>query len=500
MMAWQGNQGSGAKPMRLALLLVGAAGLGQLAACDFQRPTSAVLGYEFDEQSCTDGIDNDQDGFVDCNDPDCVLYSPVCGERVPLVPPRKYTTLQEESTLWLCSDHVDNDVDGQFDCGDHACQGIAEACCQREFLPACLGTYAATYDCNGKSCTCMDVGCMDGIDNDKNGFTDCSDYACRKNVFVSVCVEEDDKACGDGKDNDGDGFTDCSDNDCATMGPCVETGAECGNGQDDDGDGRVDCSDQDCAGEAICKKPEDTLEACKDGIDNDGNDFVDCNDFSCSKSKDQEILDWCAQAVSTSEHSLAECSDGIDNDGNKYKDCNDWSCTKEANGASAEAVAWCTEKLENTKERCTDGVDNDANGYIDCDDFSCGEFLSESVLAACSEAKKKNFPDCVAKLEAAGCAFNGDEGTQELCWDGCDNDCDGYTDCDDYSCRESKSLATRQACQESLGATDVDAVARCKDGEDNDMDGFVDCADWDCYYNPRIQQQGTCKDAVAVCE
>jgi hypothetical protein len=52
--------------------------------------------------------------------------------------------------------------------------------------------------------------CSDGIDNDKDGSTDCDDSDCTTSV---VCQPETD--CGDGVDNDQDGSTDCEDSDCS---------------------------------------------------------------------------------------------------------------------------------------------------------------------------------------------------------------------------------------------------------------------------------------------
>ncbi len=58
-----------------------------------------------------------------------------------------------------------------------------------------------------------------------------------------------------------------------------------------------------------------------------------------------------------------------------------------------------------------------------------------------------------------------------------DNDQNGFTDCDDFSCAE--------ACHESIGTME-EANVKCSDGTDNDLDGFVDCTDWDCSWNPLV--------------
>ncbi len=49
---------------------------------------------------CNDGIDNDGDGFIDCDDDDCA---------------------SEPSCVEICNDGIDNDGDGFIDCDDNDC-------------------------------------------------------------------------------------------------------------------------------------------------------------------------------------------------------------------------------------------------------------------------------------------------------------------------------------------------------------------------------------------
>ncbi|HPB98257.1 MAG TPA: hypothetical protein PKW66_20225, partial [Polyangiaceae bacterium] len=277
-----------------------------LASCDFKRPPYAVLGHEIGDINCHDGLDNDGDGLIDCEDPDCIYESTWCGEFIPLVEEdyepepdlrlvRRYCRMKlpdgadnpyydikkcksaGKAILAVCHDSIDNDFDGQFDCGDKGCSNIQENCCAKEFT---------------------NETCSDGIDNDQNGFTDCQDFSCRHGLYVTVCVENTDALCSDGIDNDGDGKTDCKDSNCQGTAYCKgkdpeNTDAKCSDGIDNDGDGRIDCVDKDCQALDICKpdgRAEDTLETCSDWIDNDGNGYRDCADNSCRYSKDPAIL------------------------------------------------------------------------------------------------------------------------------------------------------------------------------------------------------------------
>jgi len=88
---------------------------------------SACEGGGSGGEVCDDGIDNDGDGYIDCDDFDC----PPCdgGE--------------------VCDDGIDNDGDGYIDCDDFDC-------------PPCDGGEV----------------CDDGIDNDGDGYIDCDDFDC----------------------------------------------------------------------------------------------------------------------------------------------------------------------------------------------------------------------------------------------------------------------------------------------------------------------------------
>jgi hypothetical protein len=62
-------------------------------------------------ENCTDGIDNDVDGAIDCRDGDCA-NDPACVTGCTPVREGKGRT---------CSDGKDNDCDGLVDCADPDC-------------------------------------------------------------------------------------------------------------------------------------------------------------------------------------------------------------------------------------------------------------------------------------------------------------------------------------------------------------------------------------------
>jgi hypothetical protein len=87
---------------------------------------------------CDNAIDDDLDGFVDCNDPDCAA-DPLCAPAED------------------CSNAIDDDLDGFTDCNDPDCAAD----------PLC----APAEDCSN------------AIDDDLDGFTDCNDPDCAADPF-----------------------------------------------------------------------------------------------------------------------------------------------------------------------------------------------------------------------------------------------------------------------------------------------------------------------------
>lgn len=148
--------------------------------------------------------------------------------------------------------------------------------------------------------------------------------------------------CVNKLDDDGNGLTDCLDPVCKELEVCKakvpdsipilreDTPDKCRNSKDDDGDGLVDCADPDCAIFQVCDSisppilpTEDTWETCHDKLDNDKDGFIDCADPSCQKN----VIDCTAPIPPVPlENSLALCTDKIDNDADGKTDCADPDC------------------------------------------------------------------------------------------------------------------------------------------------------------------------------
>jgi len=246
---------------------------------------------------CDNGVDDDGDGDVDCDDADCAF-------QPPCLPPE------------ICANGVDDDGDGKVDCADVECSGTA----------SCVGS-----DCVvNVSLGVLDRGAVVVGGFDTNLATDDNDASCggpdgpevvfsfdlstSANVGLSLDQSGDHVVALTAEAGPGT-WCDSAELDCLDPGgsgrsahttylglPAARyfvlvdavTGDRTGIGTvelavydplfelcddevDDDGDGDVDCADSDCVADPICL-PE---VACHDDLDNDGDDQVDCADFDC---------------------------------------------------------------------------------------------------------------------------------------------------------------------------------------------------------------------------
>ena len=173
---------------------------------------SCTYPLEGNDEICTNNLDDDADGFVDCADLDCA-EAEVCqqpGEEV-------------------CTNGLDDDADQSVDCADSDCTE-AEVC------------QAPEPD--------LEV-CTNNLDDDADGFVDCSDLDCAE---AEVCQQPGEEVCTNGLDDDADQSVDCADSDCSEAETCQLPAVEiCYDGLDNDADLFVDCADSECASAGVCQ-------------------------------------------------------------------------------------------------------------------------------------------------------------------------------------------------------------------------------------------------------
>lgn len=283
-------------------------------------------------------------------------------------------------------------------------------------------------------------------------------------------------ACSDNVDNDCDGHTDCNDFDCCDH---VSCGVDTACGRRDGGTPPGVA----CEGPSV---PENTPDLCSDGCSNDhATDlFADCNDFDCCAHRTDCPLDTaCGRngpppnacpGDPVPEFTLPRCMDGCSNDHsnlsepNLHADCNDRNCCWIRHTAAERGEAppcgsqtWCETEWfgppsgavlcpdlnasptrENSYEFCSDGCDNNRNNFQDCNEFGCCAAIAAAVAAgvegavACAAGTK-----CADEWTLRDPLCDGDDGTGpareetlEQCSNDCDDDRDGYADCDEGDC------------------------------------------------------------------
>jgi hypothetical protein len=225
-------------------------GLIEISACDVFSVTLTGLDPEVEPPgpSCSDGLDNDGDGWIDLQDPGC--------EDDP------ETSEDDGFGTNECNDGIDNDGDGLIDSQDQDCGSAAGDDEGQPSVPPC----------------------SDGVDNDDDGWVDLDDPGCEDDPLGGNEFSFSSLACSDGTDNDGDGLADAEDPDCEDGYDDSEelVLAACEDGLDNDGDSWVDGDDPGCDSPTDENEGNAGTTECNDGLDNDGDGYLDSADPECA--------------------------------------------------------------------------------------------------------------------------------------------------------------------------------------------------------------------------
>jgi hypothetical protein len=276
------------------------------------------------DEVCDNGIDDDCDGFVDGDDPDCLVCTDADGDGYAIegggcgavdcddADPNVNPGADE-----VCDNGIDDDCDGLIDANDDDC-----ACTDSDGgLNYVVAGYVTGIGLNGYPQTKYDVcetgGAYAGYLKEFycNGTTPWPYYYdCPLGCTDGACTPE---TCTDA---DEDGFAveggACGPVDCDDGNPDVNPGADevCDNGIDDDCDGSVDADDPDClvctdadgdgyaveggaCGPVDCDDADPDVnpaaaEVCDNEIDDNCNGLIDADDPICSGAVNIVVVGW----------------------------------------------------------------------------------------------------------------------------------------------------------------------------------------------------------------
>ena len=148
-----------------------------IGECNFSNNKNAVLlSQGCTDEDCTDGIDNDGDGFIDCADSDCkpvinnvTTIAPTCANRTS-----GQITINATSTGTLTysinqiASYQSSNIFSNLMVGSYIIRVKNNSGCITEYI-----NNPVVLDID----TCLEI-CNDGIDNDGDGLIDCDDPNC----------------------------------------------------------------------------------------------------------------------------------------------------------------------------------------------------------------------------------------------------------------------------------------------------------------------------------
>ncbi|MGR3309426.1 MAG: S8 family serine peptidase [Candidatus Brocadiales bacterium] len=440
---------------------------------------------------CNDSVDNDCDGFVDCNDPDCC---DVCVPETPIV----------------CNQTVNGTLNPSV------CRSIVKGSLY----------FADRYSFSASAGQVVGISLTSpGDQNDLGGF---DTYLYLIGPDGSVIDEDDDS--GDGQNSQipsGRCFRSLSESGIYTIEVTsfasnatgnytlsLNCNEECTNGIDDDGDGLVDCDDPDCGCDIACVSPplidigqtvSDTLSPsiCW-SIGRGCLYFADRYSFSASAGQVVGIsltspgalnslgwFDTYLYLIGPGGSVIDENDDGGSNFNSRIPPGSGFRTLSESGTYIIEVTSFAANANGNyilsliDREDCTNGIDDDGDGFVDCADLDCPPCATTTTVTISSTTTSTTNPStATTRTVVSTITTTTTFTTTTTCTTYCkDADGDGYGNPNDtiQDCAQSSDYVPDCSdCDDTNPAVNPGATELCNDGIDNDCDTLADCNNPNC--------------------
>ena len=409
----------------------------EAGVCDMYPGNGAV------ESNCSDGVDNDGDGLIDCDDNNCsgfpgctctATQALSCGATIT----GSNSGGPSDNNTYSCANWNNTGPEAVYAITP-AQSGVASV--TMSGLSAALDLFVTTGGAGSCDPTgCLDVGGIEGTGDETVTWT-----ATGGTTYYLVA---------DGYQGATSSFSLTAN--CATG----STEVACADGFDDDGDGQIDCADSDCANDPNCTTPNSETD-CADGLDDDIDGLIDCSDPDCLGDPACGSTFCQAQAVLPCNSTVSGSSAGGTNQVDNYS-CSNWPNT------GPEAVYTLTSPATGTVTVNLSGLTADVDLFVtEADGTACDP---DACVAASGEYDLSN--ESLSFSASAGVTY--------------------YVVIDGWQGATS-SFDLSATCPQSTSET------VCNDGADDDGDGLTDCADPDCANDPACQDADCATDSFANC-
>jgi hypothetical protein len=455
---------------------------------------------------CNDGIDNDGDSDVDCNDSDCkptmanrpdslVAQSPVCGQPnsgwiVVNVENATQVSINGGLNYVAAGDTFRNLAAGQYFIFIKTADGCTKAV-GTDGLPAVILSPAPCPE-----------NCSDGIDNDFDGETDCNDTDCGKPTIHTI-ASTNPTVCPQANNGrisvfaGGTNLQFSRDNGATWQNDSVWVNVVAGTYNLKVRNAVTGC--EIAVTTPLSITAPNCTEICTDGLDNDGDGLTDCADSDCPKPVITNVLatqPTVCPAANNGQITITATGANLQysiNNGQTWQASNVfYGLTAGIYQIKVRIVGGCELVYQNNPvilsspanctEICNDNMDNDGDGAVDCNDTDCGrplitdfsrmnpvcgtansgmitltvigQNLKYSKDSSVWQANPK-FTGLAAgsytiwvKNDSTGCVVKSTSillvapNCTEICNDSQDNDNDGLTDCDDSDCIKPTNIVT----------------------------------------------------------